>query len=705
VTALWTLLLLVGVLWPGRVLSSLDGIPLSGRVEAIVIGVALPALWWLDRGFLARRWVRVVILVLASVKLAAWFALPQHGLCARFSTSAPFSGASNSIPISEPTGSLRSWDVRADLYDAAPRCTAILDRSYRSASEFPVWFLNLFDVIRPGRSDLALDVTGYVTVDAAGSFVMEIGPDMIVSGRVGHARILPDAGHRDSIEVPLAAGSHPVELHISLSGERWRFAPLWNGRDAWASTRLTASAPSRLDGLVSRPLAFATTAIVLLLVSAWTVSALGSLDLSVAVAAWTVAAACLLVWIGAQGRFERLAGPLLLGSVFVPVATGQRNIRSAFVLLGIPWLGLFVGHSLSQIGRVTAYTFDDWHLYQSAAYRIFMNGYWLEGGSLTFYHQALYRWVAGTLHLLFGDSSVGEVYWDAACLLLAALVCFAIVKRVAGFRWAVAAAAIALATFTVGTIWYVVGRGLSEITAVGWMSMAAFFLMRARLGRASAALTAGIFGVLMFYSRLNHLLFAGSLIALLLPTRAHARWSDGWRAVRRVHVRSAGIYAVTLTTGVLLFAARTWWYTGRFSILYGTSFGVQENGLRLSTIGSPVVWAAVGKSLGALLWMHEPPSPDVRATFVVLGVLLSVLALIQIPYANRLPLSIALVTTGAIAGGFVAHSHEYPGRMSVHLVPFTVAMSVTAASQVYRALLGQPFHRDSRPASTAGVTS
>jgi len=440
---------------------------------------------------------------------------------------------------------------------------------------------------------------------------------------------------------------------------------------------------------VSGALAFAISAVVLVLVSAWSLSALVSLELSAAMAVWVAVAAGCLLLVGAGGRFERLGGLLLLGSAFVPVATRQRHMRSAFALFGIPWLALFVGHSLHQIGRITKYTIDDWHTYQSAAYRIFLNGFWLEGGSATFYFQALYRWVAGALHLIFGDSSVGEVYWDAACLLSTALVCFAIVKRVAGFRWAVIAATITLATFTVGTIWYVIGRGLSEITAAGWMSIAAFSLFRARLGRVSAALTAGVFAALMFYSRLNHLLFTGFLLALLLPMRASARWSDAWPAVQRIHARSVAVYGATVATGVALFAARTWWYTGHFSVLYGTSFGVQENGLRLTTIGSPVVWAQIRDSLGALVWMREPPSPDPRAVFVVSGVLLSLLAVIQTPFLNRLSLAIAMVTIGAIAGAFVAHSHEYPGRMAVHLVPFAVAMTVCWASRLFEALTGR----------------
>jgi hypothetical protein len=49
----------------------------------------------------------------------------------------------------------------------------------------------------------------------------------------------------------------------------------------------------------------------------------------------------------------------------------------------------------------------------------------------------------------------------------------------------------------------------------------------------------------------------------------------------------------------------------------------------------------------------------------------------------RLPASIAVVTVGAALSSFVAHTHAYPGRMSIHLVPLAVAMTVVAARAAF----------------------
>src|SRR5262249_783719 len=155
--------------------------------------------------------------------------------------------------------------------------------------------------------------------------------------------------------------------------------------------------------------------------------------------------------------------------------------------------------SFPLIGRFTAYSADDWLTYQVAGYRIFMHGYWLEAGSRVFDYQPLYRWISGALHVAFGDSSVGETYLDAACLLAGGLLAFPFARLIAGYRAGLIAAGLTLATFTLGTIWYFVGRGLSEIAAAGFACAAMSCVLRSRLGRAPAAFAAGLCAVLMFY--------------------------------------------------------------------------------------------------------------------------------------------------------------------------------------------------------------
>jgi len=341
-----------------------------------------------------------------------------------------------------------------------------------------------------------------------------------------------------------------------------------------------------------------------------------------------------------------------------------------------------VARALPLVGHVTAYSWDDWLAYQLAGSRIYMHGYWLEGGSPTFDYQALYRWISGALHLVFGDSSVGETYVDASCLVAGSLVAFALVRPVAGFRVALLACTGTLATFMLGTPWYFVGRGLSEIAAAGLAFAAAFLLMRARLGRIRTAAAAGALAILTFYARVNHLVFAVSLIALLLPLSVSADARAIAAGLRRVRLTAAAAYLAVFTAGVALFAARTWWYTGVFSLVYGTSLKNNDTGLRLSTIASAAPWRKVAHSLSALVWMNEPPRPDLRSLLVAGGVLAAVAALCQLPRVREVPAAIVVVVIGATLSSFLAHAHGYPGRMSIHLVPFAVSAAAIAATRI-----------------------
>ena len=669
--AVWTALLALAVLWPSRALSAFDGMPLSGTAEAVVIGVALPALWWLNRTFLAQRPAQWLIGTLVAVKLIAWAALPQQGLCARARAPWPIESTVSTIAVDEPAGVLRSWDVRADAWAGAPRCTAILDRAYESAADFPAWWRNLIAAVNPNAT-VHVSISGVVDVAAPGRLTIDTGRSMSVAGTIGATSVSAAGG--TPITLMLPAGPQPVSLQASLQEGDWRFLPRWNGDDAWRTVRFTVTPVGRL-GRLALPLAgAASTLLVMVLCAAWVWSCAMTLGWSRAIVGWAVVIAVAMAWCGATGHFERFAAILLLGAMFVPVSLREQDASGAFVLLGVPWLALWVARSWPLIGRVTMFTpGDDWQMYQLAAYRIVMNGYWIQGGSATFLFQPLYRWVVGILHLVFGDASVGEIYLDACCLLAAALLMVAVVKRLSGFCVGVAAGALTLVTCTVSSIWYLIGRSLSEIAGLGFMVVAAALLMRARQGSIGWAVAAGVSATLMFYTRLNHLLITGFLLVWLLPIGTRMAWRDLAAAAGHVRMAPVGAYAAVIAGGLVLFATRTWWYAGHFSVLYGTSFGAQQTGLEPSKMAEAVA---------AQLSMREPPAFDPRSLLVVAGAVAALLAAFQVPGAKNLPATLAIMTLGTIAGSLFAHTHDYPGRMSVHVVPFAVALTACAAARV-----------------------
>ena len=267
-------------------------------------------------------------------------------------------------------------------------------------------------------------------------------------------------------------------------------------------------------------------------------------------------------------------------AIVLRVPAAQQTLKGAFVLIGIPWLVFVTAVHASHIGRFSLYAGgDDMWMFQRFAYRIYLQGYWLQGGEPTFWFQPFYRWIAGALHMIFGDSSMGEFWWDAICLMVSALFAHQVVAAAYGFRWGLAAAVLCLTIVMQGPPWMFVGLGLSDIASAGFIYLAALVIASARL-RGEIPLA--------HRDRRRH---AGGDRFLHAPQqpadgvcrrrRSACRWRCrraaggapkawwphvSWNAlVRRRRRRSL--------LAMLLFTLRTYHYTGVFSMLHGTTWG------------------------------------------------------------------------------------------------------------------------------------
>ena len=332
-------------------------------------------------------------------------------------------------------------------------------------------------------------IEGWMRPSSSGTMTFDVGDGVAIDGRIAGAdpgaveTVFRHGGSRGGlVTVPVAAGEHFVSLALNLDGDRWRLVPRWNDRDLFATVPTSIHPATVADRVVGGWGFVVAPALILALLGMWSASVVRELRPNGAVAAWivgSIAAAVALAMTNRDGvvRWGLVA---LAGAALVPAPERLRHWRGALLLFGLPWLTVFAVRSFPQIGHFTIFSQgDDWLTFQQFAYRIFMQGQWLLGGQPTFWYQPLYRWTTGVLHLVFGDSSVGDLYWDVFGLLIGALFAFEATSRVAGFRIGIVASALTLATLTLGPNWYVIGRGLSEISASAWLFLAALTLMKA----------------------------------------------------------------------------------------------------------------------------------------------------------------------------------------------------------------------------------
>lgn len=668
-TWFWGAAAAAALLWPDHLSGPFDGVPLDRVAEAIVAAAVFPLLWLLAPGFLRARAARIGVALLLAWRLASALLLVQDGWCVRFVPARPYA--------KDAAGAPHAWDLRADWRAPDPRCSAIAARPYRDLREFPAWFFNLppnndswpDELDRPPAAVVAMTVYGFLRAPSPGRLRIDQNPaaptQILIDGR-------PATGDED-----VAAGIHTVAVHTTLTGDRWGFVPTWNGDDLWTMHLATVDKPSRVDLFARRWLVWVPALLVAVLMAAWALAALRRVG-TAPMWIWTAFASAALAGLVAIDRADagRQAVALLAGAAIVPVPERWRTWRGAALLVGVPWMAFVVACAATAIGRFVLYeSGNDFWMFQRFAYRIVMQGYWLEGGSPTFWFQPLYRWIAGVLHLVFGDSSAGEWYWDGACLLAGALFAWRVVSPLGGFRWGLVASALSLATFAYGTAQYLLGRGLGEISSAGLVYAAALLAIRARGGNWRAAIGAGVCATLAFYTRLNNLPMAAGTALFAVP----------WPIVVR-RLREPLIVIAVLAAGVLAFAWRTWHYTGVFSVFYGT----QRDLLAIWQPGMPIatVLSRIAGSVMMVLTVNDPPRFDWYALPVLAGALIAVLAALRLGRLRDVPTRLVLFFVASIAGAFVARGSAYAGRFSVHAIPVTSALVVCGAVSA----LGQTRH-------------
>jgi len=693
--AVWGLAATVALLWPARISGALDGLPLDGTVEAVLLGVAFPALLWLHRPFLETPFVRTCIIALLGWKAMMAVAFVQDGLCVTFAPSQPI--------VNSGSGAPHSWDVRADWRSPAPSCSAIMNRQYNELSEFPAWFFNLPPPVdrpllpaeRPPGATTGMTVSGFIYVRHPGILEIQTGPDLAATVNIADQPV--STAEPENGRVQLGPGVHKILIDATLTGDKWRLAALWNGASVWSESMATVQPPSAFDRAVRPWLTWASSALALALLIGWLASLavrIGNPD----VLAWTIAASACIAFLAAtgDGTFGRWAVAGLFGAAFLRVPARLRNITGAFALIGIPWLTLIVVEFAPQVGRFTLYTAgDDFWMFQRYAYRIVMQGFWLEGGSATFWFQPFYRWIVGVLHLIFGDSSVGEVYWDGACVLLMALFSFHVAKVFGRFRLGIAAAALTLTVFTLGTTWVQLGRGLSEISSAGLTSLAALLALRSRHRAWRPAIAAGLLATLAFYTRLNNLPMAFAVAVWGLPIRQPVRTAFRTATLAaRTSWPTVTAVVLMLSLGLLLFAWRTWYYTGIFSVFYGTQrdyLAVWQAGMPLGT-----VLGRMADSVLMVLTMNDPVRFDPYALPLLLGAGISVLAAIGVPRLRDLPIGLIVVCLAGLAGALVSRGSAYAGRFSIHMIAVTCAI-VACTGAIVRDASGLAEPRETGP--------
>jgi hypothetical protein len=149
-----------------------------------------------------------------------------------------------------------------------------------------------------------------------------------------------------------------------------------------------------------------------------------------------------------------------------------------------------------------------------------------------------------------------------------------------------------------------------------------------------------------------------------------------WRVVAAI--------AGALVIGGILFAWRTWYYTGTFGLFYGTQR--QFLAVWKPEMSFQQAVPAMGSSLTMLLTGQDPPrfawyaSPLLGAAAISLG------AIAGVPILRCAPLPVVALFVAGASGALVTRGWGHEGRFSIHLYGSAAALCMWALAAVLRQL-------------------
>lgn len=417
----------------------LDGIPWDTPLEFGLALLGIPLALLFGRDLLGKRWALLSLLGVLVLKLICALALPTSGLIVRAYRD-------------EAAQQAGSWE-KSYASPFSSQYTQLMTRPYYRLREFPIEWINDRFGYDTKNFRLILEFKGYARLDANEQLVFLIDGEKqaqanlkdLETGEVHPAVILSNPS--DLADRAPSATLRPGTYQIQGAAlfdhfGKARLEPVIVGPDgAWHSALQAGSLfPSR-DGTQvssSQLMAFrslllpgSTGFLVLLLActmvgmyNVWKRGILTTPDLYVAASALPLFLAARLV---PKAQFNLFLIPVLLvTAAFLSISgRAQKNRPSNLAFLagtGIVFLILFMSIDLENLRSVTSLPqWQDGIEYQTFARRIYLDGDALLKDTPPRAYKVLFPYLAGALHMAFGQSMVAQSFLSAWCAVLSAL--------------------------------------------------------------------------------------------------------------------------------------------------------------------------------------------------------------------------------------------------------------------------------------------
>jgi hypothetical protein len=232
-----------------------------------------------------------------------------------------------------------------------------------------------------------------------------------------------------------------------------------------------------------------------------------------------------------------------------------------------------------------------------------------------------------------------------------------------------------LAIFLIGAFRYHIGRGLTEILAMIFMMLAAWFLCQGREGCAKRVSLATLFAMLCFWTRQDHIgVIAGLAFLILEPVSGPTNgWLGYWGRFKLCWKPMTWYWGMGILSTLVIYLRH--WFMGAGFHLYLDPMYVVE---------PPDVLTKIKILYLILTGSHWPIMPSISGVLISMGTFLGLTALVwHRKSLLNFPRSIGISLLGLLFPFLFVQFNivSYPPRYSINLLPLALLSLVIFLDQ------------------------
>ena len=687
---------------PARLPGFFDGLPWNTPAEFIFAALLIPLSALLYWRIYARKTVVAAILLLMILRAGSALLIPQTGLGLRVFRSSADASSGN------------WYATYSTVFE--PAYSDIMKAPYQSLFEFPATWLTRQELLSTPKPLLQIHISGYARLEPGEKLVFST--QGLVDGKIQFLDVNSGTGANAQIlnNGAAAQGNGPDLQDFSINGD----LSFKNDRNYQLNALIVKPDQTSVSAFDS-PKVWVDASVfqlqpILISIAGW-LAALENLVLAALVGI------CLLlglreivlrskllpvdVFLGVSGTaflgylsrnmailplphpvngllgVLQLSAMLLIGlncavSLLARHRSGSSpdSTRGFLLSCGLVVLGMFLLVYADSLRQFTVFSrLDDPFEYQSLARGIFINQDFLNLQTPPHAYKFLFPYLAGGLHLLFGESSSAQYYLNAWCSMLTAMLLIKMLPK----PGREAAAGLLLLLLFGNYFFLYFGFGLIEPVAV--LCLAAFYYMAQKQNSAGLLLT----GILTLLLRMDYVGAVLTGLVLGMPP-VYGSFREAWGQVlgwAQKHWARLGIQATILLAPCALVIA-----TYSLLIAHYRLGDADTANNSLATILDGLMRVVFGGTAQELrgLFQDFPLFTSLTTLVLVGGSLLGLGALLlRFKLLRNVDLRWGLIIAGLLAVYLIVHPTGYPPRFSTPLLPIVLLLLASFAIQLLKA--------------------